>query len=196
MWITSKEFKEKYHITPQHLYQLKKTNKIKTKPYLGKSYLIDDGEDNRVVVIYARVSTSKQKKDLDNQIDYLRKYCVSKGDSPSFVFSDIDSGMNEKRKSLSEMIDMVIKGKVKKIIISHKDRLTRFGFGYIETICNKFGTVIEVVNLEDEKSFQDELAEDLIAIVHHFSMKLYGKRKNSCKDIERNLKIFQNLENK
>ena len=55
MWITSKEFREKYHITPQHLYQLKKTNKIKTKPYLGKSYLIEDGEDDRVVVIYARV---------------------------------------------------------------------------------------------------------------------------------------------
>lgn len=196
MWITSKEFREKYHITPQHLYQLKKTNKIKTKPYLGKSYLIEDGEDNRVVVIYARVSTLKQKKDLDNQIDYLRKYCVSIGETPSFVFSDISSGMNENRKSLSEMIDMVIKGKVKKIIISHKDRLTRFGFGYIETVCNKFGTVIEVVNLEDENSFQDELTDDLIAIVHHFSMKFYGKLKTSCKDIERNLKNFQNLEDK
>ena len=91
---------------------------------------------------------------------------------------------------------MVIKGKVKKIVISHKDRLTRFGFGYIETICNKFGTVIEIVNLEDEKSFQDELTEDLIAIVHHFSMKFYGKRKNSCQDIERNLKDFKNLEDK
>ena len=196
MWITSKEFREKYHITPQHLYQLKKTNKIKTKPYLGKSYLIEDGEDDRVVVIYARVSTSKQKKDLDNQIDYLRKYCVSNGESPSHVFSDIGSGMNDNRKSMSEMIDMVIKGKVKKIVISHKDRLTRFGFGYIETICNKFGTVIEIVNLEDEKSFQDELTEDLIAIVHHFSMKFYGKRKNSCQDIERNLKDFKNLEDK
>ena len=104
--------------------------------------------------------------------------------------------MNDNRKSLTEMIDMVIKGKVKKIVISHKDRLTRFGFGYIETICNKFGTVIEIVNLEDEKSFQDELTEDLIAIVHHFSMKFYGKRKNSCQDIERNLKDFKNLEDK
>ena len=71
MWITSKEFREKYNITPQHLYQLKKTNKIKTKPYLGKSYLIEDGEDDKVVVIYARVSTPKQKKDLENQIDYI-----------------------------------------------------------------------------------------------------------------------------
>ena len=52
------------------------------------------------------------------------------------------------------------------------------------------------MHLEDEKSFQDELTEDLIAIVHHFSMKFYGKRKNSCQDIERNLKIFKNLEDK
>ena len=175
---------------------MKKTNKIKTKPYLGKSYLIEDGEDDRVVVIYARVSTSKQKKDLDNQIDYLRKYCVSNGESPSHVFSDIGSGMNENRKSLSEMMDMVIKGKVKKIVISHKDRLTRFGFGYLNAVCNKFGTSIEIVNLEDEKSFQEELSEDLIAIVHHFSMKFYGKRKNFCQDIERNLKDFKNLEDK
>ena len=88
MWITSKEFREKYHITPQHLYQLKKTNKIKTKPYLGKSYLIEDGEDDKVVVIYARVSTPKQKKDLENQIDYLRKCILEENGRRSYFLRE------------------------------------------------------------------------------------------------------------
>ena len=78
--------------------------------------------------------------------------------------------------------------KCQKIFISHKDRLTRFGFGYIESICNRFGATIEIINLDDDKSFQEELSEDLIAIIHHFSMRFYGKRRNKIKEIEKTFK--------
>ena len=189
MWLTSKQFREKYNISPQYLYALKKNGKVKTKPFLGSQVLILDPESSdsdKSVCIYARVSTPKQKTDLENQIKFLRQYLVSKGLNPEYVYSDIASGMNEDRKGLNEMMSNIISGKISKVVISHKDRLTRFGFGYLKTIFSRYNTEIEIVNLEDEKSFQDELSEDLIAIIHHFSMKFYGKRKNKCSELERN----------
>ena len=189
MWLTSKQFREKYNISPQYLYALKKNGKVKTKPFLGSQVLILDPESSdsdKSVCIYARVSTPKQKTDLENQIKFLRQYLVSKGLNPEYVYSDIASGMNEDRKGLNEMMSNIISGKISKVVISHKDRLTRFGFGYLKTIFSRYNTEIEIVNLEDEKSFQDELSEDLIATIHHFSMKFYGKRKNKCSALERN----------
>ena len=189
MWLTSKQFREKYNISPQYLYALKKNGKVKTKPFLGSQVLILDPESSdsdKSVCIYARVSTPKQKTDLDNQIKFLRQYLVSKGLNPEYVYSDIASGMNEDRKGLNEMMNTIISGKISKVVISHKDRLTRFGFGYLKTIFSRYNTEIEIVNLEDEKSFQDELSEDLIATIHQFSMKFYGKRKNKCSELERN----------
>ena len=189
MWLTSKQFREKYNISPQYLYALKKNGKVKTKPFLGSQVLILDPESSdsdKSVCIYARVSKPKQKADLDNQIKFLRQYLVSKGLNPEYVYSDIASGMNEDRKGLNEMMNAIISGKISKVVISHKDRLTRFGFGYLKTIFSRYNTEIEIVNLEDEKSFQDELSEDLVATIHHFSMKFYGKRKNKCSALERN----------
>ena len=171
------------------MYALKKNGKVKTKPFLGSQVLILDPESSdsdKSVCIYARVSTPKQKTDLDNQIKFLRQYLVSKGLNPEYVYSDIASGMNEDRKGLNEMMSDIISGKISIVVISHKDRLTRFGFGYLKTIFSRYNTEIEIVNLEDEKSFQDELSEDLISIIHHFSMKFYGKRKNKCSALERN----------
>lgn len=110
------------------------------------------------------------------------------------IFSDIASGMNENRKGLNSMLSLVFNKEISKIVISHKDRLSRFG--YLENICEKFGVKIEIVNLEDDKNFQDELSEDLIAIIHHFSMKFYGKRKNNCKSLEANANLLKNIEDK
>ena len=189
MWLTSKQFREKYNISPQYLYALKKNGKVKTKPFLGSQVLILDPESSdsdKAVCIYARVSTPKQKTDLENQIKFLRQYLVSKGLNPEYVYSDIASGMNEDRKGLNEMMSDIISGKISKVVISHKDRLTRFGFGYLKTIFSRYNTEIEIVNLEDEKSFQDELSEDLISIIRHFSMKFHGNRKNKCSELERN----------
>ena len=191
-WITSKQFRQKYNITPQHFYELKKHNKIETKPYIGRQVLVKDildetNTDNNSVAIYARVSTNKQTKDLENQIEYLTKYAVSNGYKVNYTFKDIASGMNENRKGLNDLLNLVFNNKISKIIISHKDRLIRFGFDYFKNICEYFGTEIEVVNLESDKTFQEELSEDLIAIIHQFSMKFYGKRKSNCKLLEEKL---------
>ena len=199
MWLTTKEYRKLYNITPQCLYEMKKHNRIQIKDTKNGRYLIyveDEPLTANNVVIYARVSTSKQKKDLDNQIDFLKKYCIARGENPYKVFSDVGSGMNESRKGLNDMLTLVFNKEISKIVISHKDRLSRFGFGYLENICNKFGVRIEVVNLEDDKNLQEELTEDLISIIHHFSMKFYGERKNNCKQLEANANLLKNLEDK
>lgn len=191
-WITSKEFRKITKISSQHLYSLKKANKVEFKQLFDKTFLYKRPTDfNETllneITIYARVSTPKQKTDLENQINLLKEYSISNGYSVKYVFSDIASGMNENRKSLNELIDKVILGEIKFIIISHKDRLTRFGFGYLENLFSKFNCSIIQVDLTEEKSFQEELTQDLIAIIHHFSMKFYGKRKNILKKIENSL---------
>ena len=123
MWLTTKQFREKYNISPQSLYQMKIHNRIKTKPYLTTSYLIyDEDEQINDVAIYCRVSSTSQKKDLENQIDYSRKYLISKGINPKYIFQDIASGMNEKRKGLNELLQLVY--------IRHSHNTIKANIGY------------------------------------------------------------------
>ena len=191
MWITSIEYQKRYNISPQLFYLWRTTGKLQTKELVKNHHLVwvedEPSNNHRVVAVYGRVSTSKQKQDLSNQIDVLKKYVISNGSNPK-VFSDIGSGMNEKRPGLISLMNEIVQNKISKVVISHKDRLTRFGFGYLETIFKMYNTEIETINLEDDKSFQEELTEDLIAIIHHFSMKFYGKRKNQVIDFSKQLK--------
>ena len=172
------------------------TNRIKTKQISDKKYLYKLPEKfvnytEPKIAIYARVSTPKQKKDLDNQINYLRQYIVSNGNSVdnNLIFSDIASGMNENRKNLNNLISEVIAGTVNKVVISNRDRLTRFGYGYLKSLFDRYNCEIIEVNLTEDKTFEQELTDDLIAIIHHFSMKFYGKRKNKLKKFEKEMKI-------
>lgn len=82
----------------------------------------------------------------------------------------------------------MIDGNVSKVVISNRDRLTRFGFGYLKSLFERFNCEIVEVNLTEDKTFEQELTEDLIAIIHHFSMKFYGKRKSKLKKIEEEMK--------
>ena len=178
-WITSKEYRNITGISSQHLYHLKKEGKIAFKQITEKKFLYPYPEElsSKNIAIYSRVSTTKQKKDLENQQNILIKYCNKNGMKVDYTFSDIASGMNENRKDLNKLLKEVTSGKISKIFITYKDRLTRFGYGYLETFCNIHGTTIEVLNSNENKSFQEELTEDLISIIHHFSMKFYGKRR-------------------
>ena len=194
-WYSSKKIRQILQVSSQCLYQMRITGRIKTKQISDKKYLyklpekfISNTEPK--IAIYARVSTPKQKKDLDNQINYLRQYIVSNGNivDNSLIFSDIASGMNENRKGLNDLITEIISGTVNKVIISNRDRLTRFGYGYLKSLFDRYNCEIIEVNLTEDKSFEQELADDLISIIHHFSMKFYGKRKNKLKKIEDDIK--------
>lgn len=189
MWIKSKEFKKILGLSNQALYERRKKGQLKFKKvnevffyWLEESIEADTSRHN---VIYCRVSNTKQKDDLDKQEQILKEYAISNGYKVDYVFKDIASGMNESRKDLNELIKLVVENKVNKVFISYKDRLTRFGYNYFEFIFKMFGTEIEVVNLTKEEDFQTELTQDLISIIHHFSMKMYSNRRKELNALKK-----------
>ena len=144
------------------------------------------GKKNRLankIVIYSRVSSNSQKPDLENQVEFLKQYANGKGYIVDEIITDIGSGLNYKRKKWNLLIEEVIKKKISKIIVSHKDRFIRFGYEWFEDFCKRYGCEIEVVNNE-KTSPEKEMIDDLISIIHCFSCRIYGLRKYKT-EIER-----------
>ena len=152
----------------------------------------NEGNNNRMNVIYARVSTSNQTKDLDNQIETVKGYMLSKGYKIDKVYSDIASGLNENRTGLNSLIKDVKEGKINKVFIAFKDRLSRFGFGYFEYIFSLYGVGIEVLDLTTDeainKASEQEITDDLMSIIHHYSMKLCPGRRKKLNEINKLIK--------
>lgn len=133
----------------------------------------------RKTYIYARVSTPKQKKDLENQIELLKQFCFNNGYKIHGVFSDIASGISfEKRNEFFKMLDDVLAGKVERVIIAYKDRLSRAGFELFKHLFRKFNTEIVVVSeVGNEKLDSQEIIEEIISLLHCYSMNFYSKGK-------------------
>lgn len=151
-------------------------------------------DDNRKVVIYARVSTKNQKDDLRNQVSFLRVFCNARGIIVDECIEDYGSGLNYNRKKWNDLLDEVMDNKVKTIIVTHKDRFVRFGYEWFEKFCMKFDTSIVAVNNE-ELSPQEELVQDIVSILHVFSCRLYGLRKYK-KQIREDKEIAQELQDR
>ena len=154
---------------------------------------INTVEDNREIVIYARVSTRNQKDDLKNQVEFLKTFCNSKGMIVSQCIEDYGSGLNYNRKKWNQLLNEVMENKIKTIVISNKDRFIRFGYDWFEKFCEKFHTSIIVVNNET-LSPNEELVQDIISILHVFSCRLYGLRKYK-KQIKEDEEIAKELQN-
>ncbi len=154
---------------------------------------VDVQDDDRQTVIYARVSTRNQKDDLRNQVEFLRRFCNAKGIVADQCIEDYGSGLNYNRKKWNRLLGEVMERRVRTVIVTHKDRFVRFGFGWFEKFCAKFGTSIVVVN-NGELSPQEELVRDIVPILHVFSCRLYGLRKYK-RQIERDGEIAQELQN-
>ena len=140
---------------------------------------------NKKIIGYCRVSSHKQKDDLERQIENVKTYMYAKGYQFEII-TDIGSGINYNKKGLNQLIDMVTNSEVEKIVVLYKDRLIRFGYELIENLCNKFGTTIEIID-NTEKTEQQELVEDLVQIVTVFSCRLQGKRANKAKKMIKEL---------
>lgn len=140
---------------------------------------------DKKIIGYCRVSSHKQKDDLERQIENVRAYMYAKGYQFEII-SDIGSGINYNKKGLNQLIDMVTNSEVDKIVVLYKDRLIRFGYELIENICEKYGTTIEVID-NTEKTEEQELVEDLIQIVTVFSCRLQGKKANKAKKMIKEL---------
>jgi len=165
-----------------------KAGKIKAYQ-IGREFRIPESEVLRLlegklpdkVVIYARVSSRDQKEDLERQVEYLKNYCSTKGYQVTKILTDISSGLNENRKGLKKLFKLVESGEITKVVITYRDRLTRFGFKYLEQYFNSHGVEIEVIFNDEEKTPEKEVVEDLLAIVTSFAGKLYGARSHKKK---------------
>ena len=140
---------------------------------------------NKKIIGYCRVSSHKQKDDLERQIENVKTYMYAKGYQFEII-TDIGSGINYNKKGLNQIIDMVTNSEVEKIVVLYKDRLIRFGYELIENLCNKFGTIIEIID-NTEKTDEQELVEDLVQIVTVFSCRLQDKRANKAKKMIKEL---------
>lgn len=148
--------------------------------YDSKSvYAFLNKEVPRKTYIYARVSTAKQKPDLENQITLLKQFCISNGYVISGVYSDVASGISfEKRFQFFEMLDQVIEGKVERVVITYKDRLSRVGFGLFQHLFRKYNCELVVISeVGSEKLDSQEIFEEIISLLHCYSMKFYSNRK-------------------
>ena len=143
--------------------------------------LIDEVETKEVldkpVAIYGRVSSheQKQKGDLDRQCQRISEYCAKKKYQVDFIIKDVGSGLSDTRVGFIKLIDLIISKKISKVVIEHKDRLTRFQFEILIKFFDSYGVSIECLEIPDKDS-EEEFVNDIMMLMASFSGKLYGKR--------------------
>lgn len=189
-------------ITRQTLCRYVKEGKVKVKARISeKFYEYDDdsvyaliGEKtdkkNKHIVSYARVSTQNQKEQLIEQNTRIYNSCISRGLVLEKQYSDIKSGMSSDRNDFQEIIRRIISNEISILVIENKDRLIRFGYETLEQIFKYFGCQILVLNdVLENKTYEQELTDDLISIIHYFTMKSYSHRRKLNKirkELEKN----------
>jgi len=156
----------------------------KTRYYSLDKLLGFSKKETDLTIGYARVSSHDQKKDLKTQADALSAYCVKHGWSYEII-EDLGSGMNYKKKGLHKLLNLILQRKIKRLVLTHKDRLLRFGSELIFTLCEIHGTEIILINQGADLSFEEELAQDVLEIITVFSARLYGSRS------KKNLKLIE-----
>lgn len=147
-------------------------------PYSEVERILEENPEAREIraAIYARVSSNDQKSDLERQIQYLTQYCSAKGYRVVDILSDVASGLKTNRRGLLKLFNYVVNRQVDAVVVTYRDRLTRFGFEYLEYFFKQYGVRIEVVYGEEPKDAYQELVEDLLAIITSFAGKLHGTR--------------------
>ncbi len=140
-------------------------------------------KDQLKTIAYARVSSKDQEDDLIRQVQVLEIYCAKQGFKYE-VIQDFGSGMNYYKKGVTNLINMILEDKVERLVLTHKDRLLRFGAELIFSICQAKEVEVIITNQgEESKSFEEELAKDVLEIITVFSARLYGARSNKNKKL-------------
>ena len=184
-------------ITKMTLWNWMHKGKVKFHKIGSMNYISDDdfgalkGETQKKVesiAIYARVSSTENKSNLETQKERLISYCNAKGYRVSHVITEFGSGLNDHRPKLEKLL---LNEEVTRIVVEHKDRLTRFGFNYIEKLLKRNGVDVEVVNYVDDK--RDDLIQDFVSVITSFSARIYGQRRSKRKT-EQLIKELENTE--
>ena len=145
----------------------------------GKSKLEPTIKPDRKKIFYCRVSSKKQKDDLERQIE------LAKENYPTYeIISDIGSGINWKRRGFQSLLERVNRGDIEEVVVFHKDRMARFGFDLVESIFKLNNTELKIHEREENKSCEEELAEDLMSIVTIFSCRQMEKEDTVLKHLD------------
>ncbi len=128
------------------------------------------------------MSTSGQKDDLVRQVALLESYCAANGWTYE-VISDIGSGLNYHKRGLKALVSRICSGEVGRLVLSHKDRLLRFGSELVLSLCEHFGVEVIIINASEDSTFEEDLANDVIEIVTVFSARLYGSRSDKNRQV-------------
>lgn len=131
--------------------------------------------DERRTVAYARVSSHDQKDDLERQKQVLELYCARQGWTFE-VIADLGSGMNYRKKGLKRLLDDIVEDRVGRLVLTHKDRLLRFGAELVFTLCEAKQVEVVILNQGEDTTFEEDLAKDVLEIITVFSARLYGSR--------------------
>ena len=188
-----KEASKLLGITPKTLRVWEKADKITSHRTQGNhrryviAELIGCKNDKLLTIAYARVSSHDQKEDLKRQELVLESYCASKGFEFELI-SDLGSGMNYKKKGLVRLIKLICTNQVDRLVITHKDRLLRFGSELVFMLCEKFAVEVCIINRSEDSTFEEDLANDVLEIITVFSARLYGSRSHKNKQIIQQLK--------
>ena len=155
--------------------------KLETLKNINKNIIYNS--DNLKTIAYARVSSSDQKDDLVRQVQVLELYCTKAGFNYE-VIQDLGSGMNYYKKGLTKLLNLILDGQVKRLVLTHKDRLLRFGAELVFAICEAKNVEVIIINKGDENiKYEEELAKDVLEIITIFSARLYGSRSKKNKKI-------------
>lgn len=179
---TLRKWDNEGHFVPEHKtdYGTRYYSKRQLNEFLGLE------TKNKVVIGYARVSSRKQEKDLERQIQNLETYLLAQG-KPFTVIKDIGSGINYEKKGLLSMMEQIKEGKVDKVVVLYKDRLLRIGFELFKAFCDLYGVTIEIVD-EHKQDEQQELTEDLVQVMTVFADRMQGRRSRRTKSMIKNYK--------
>jgi putative resolvase len=140
--------------------------------------------DGRLIVLYGRVSGQGQKGDLDTQLARLQAWAqVERAGKSTLVLSDIGSGLSATRRQLQRLLKLVREDQVSEIVVTYSDRLTRFGQEYIQVLFDSFGVTFTVLEPGEDQTPEQELTDDLLALIASFSGRLYGMRSHKQKEL-------------
>lgn len=142
-----------------------------------------DQVDSRITINYARVSSHDQKADLTRQAQVLEAFSASKGWQFETI-QDLGSGLNYQKRGLKKLLKRILSGEVGRLVITHKDRLLRFGAELVFAMCEEFDTEVVIVNKSSEElTFEQELVTDMIELVTVMSARMYGARSHKNKKL-------------
>lgn len=139
------------------------------------------GKDRKTLA-YARVSSHDQKEDLERQKQVLELYCAQQGWTFELI-SDLGSGMNYYKKGLKRLLNDILADNVGRLVITHKDRLLRFGAELVFSVCEAKQVEVVIVNKGEDTTFEEDLATDVLEIITVFSARLYGSRSRKNKKL-------------